>query len=257
MPFTLAHPLLPVIFKKVKPGLSLTAMIAGSMIPDMENFFKMQDTDSLGHELPGILLFDIPAALILCFVYHHLVRNPFISHLPSRFRSRFAGALEFDWNRYAVQHKGILLVSLSAGIFSHFAWDGFTHQDGYFVQWLPWLSHKVSWYPRAVPLHYVFQLLSSIGGLLLLYLVILQKPVQKSMVTPIVKGRFYWPLFALCFFILLFTRLYFWPGLNSYLDTWRAGMGSLLYSWIIVSILYNRSFYSKKAEIATAERQAD
>lgn len=38
MPFTLAHPLLPVLIKKAVPRLSLTALIAGSMIPDMENF---------------------------------------------------------------------------------------------------------------------------------------------------------------------------------------------------------------------------
>lgn len=238
MPFTLAHPLLPVLIKKAVPRLSLSALIAGSVIPDMENFFKMQDAWSFGHGLYGLLLLDLPAGLLLCFVFHLLLRNSFIANLPWYYRNRFASYTEFDWPRYAWANKTVVLISLIAGGLSHLGWDAFTHKDGFFVQLFPLLSRKIILAGTAYPVHYLLQLISSVLGIWLLYRYIRllpSKPASEHLVKP---DRLYRLTFLGILIVLLLVRLLGWPDLNTYLGLWRAGMGALFYTWVIVSFIF-------------------
>jgi Domain of unknown function (DUF4184) len=229
MPFTLAHPLLPVLLKKAVPRLSLTALIAGSMIPDMENFFKLQETTSLAHGLPGLLLLDWPAALLLCFV---------ISNLPYYYRNRLAPMTEFDWTRYVLANKTVVFVSLLAGVLSHFGWDAFTHKDGFFVELLPVLSLKIRLMDTAYPVFYLVQLISSVMGVWLLYRYIRQLPPQPASEQLVKPDRLYRLSFLFILVALLLVRLLGWPDLNTYLGLWRAGMGALFYTWVIVSFIF-------------------
>jgi len=238
MPFTLAHPLLPVFIKKAVPRLSLTALVAGSVIPDMENFFKMHDTDSFGHTMEGLLLFDLTAGLLLCFVFHLLLRNSFIANLPYYYRVRVGLYVDFDWTRYALENKAVVLLSLIAGASSHFLWDAFTHQDGFFVQLLPLLSWKLWLVDTAYPVFYLFQLISSVLGIWLLFRYIRQLPPQPASDQLVKPDRLYRLTFLCILILLLVVRLLGWPDLNSYLGLWRAGMGALFYTWVIVSFIF-------------------
>jgi Domain of unknown function (DUF4184) len=238
MPFTLAHPILPVLLKKAVPRLSLTALIAGSMIPDMENFFKLQETSSLAHGLLGLLLLDWPAALLLCFVFHLLLRNSFISNLPYYYRNRLAPMTEFDWTRYVLANKTAVFVSLLVGVLSHFGWDAFTHKDGFFVQLLPVLSLKIRLMDTAYPVFYLVQLISSVMGIWLLYRYIRQLPPQPASEQLVKPDRLYRLSFLCILIVLLVVRLLGWPDLNTYLGLWRAGMGALFYTWVIVSFIF-------------------
>ncbi|HRG22847.1 MAG TPA: DUF4184 family protein [Chitinophagaceae bacterium] len=248
MPFTLAHPLLPVLINKAVPRLSLTAMVAGSVIPDMENFFKMRDTESTGHTPEGILLFDLPVGLLLCFLYHLILRNSFIANLPHFYRKRLDFFTDFDWTRYALANKMAVLLSLIAGICSHLFWDAFTHMDGFFVTYLPLLNVDIGLGGTVYPVHYLLQLLSSVLGLLLLFRFIRQLP-QKQVLHQR-PDRFYWLSFLSTLILLLTVRLIGWPDLNSYLDLWRAVMGALFYSWLIVSfIFYKRVIREERLQL--------
>jgi len=238
MPFTLAHPLLPVLIKKAVPRLSLTALVAGSVIPDMENFFKLQESESLGHGMSGLLLFDWPASLLLCFVFHLLLRNSFIANLPYYYRIRFAAYTGFDWTRYVLANKIVVLLSLLAGVLSHFGWDAFTHKDGFFVEFLPVLSLKIRLMDTAYPVFYLVQLISSVLGIWLLYRYIRQLPPQPASDHLIKPDRLYRLTFLFILIVLLSVRLLGWPDLNTYLGLWRAAMGTLFYTWVIVSFIF-------------------
>ena len=240
MPFTLAHPLLPLLLKKGLPRLSLTAAVAGSIMPDMANFFRMYEYDKAGQSLTDIPLFYIPAGLLLCFLFHHLIRNPFINNLPRIYRQRYIGYTTFSWSGYAMQQKWYVLLSLIAGIVSHFAWDAFTHKDGLMVGLIPVLAFRISIAGTAYPVFHLLQLLSSVGGMLLLHVYIVRSPVTADPVHQFRSDRYYWAAFFLLFLSLLAIRLYGWPELNSYLGLWRAGMGAIVYAWILVSIFFYR-----------------
>lgn len=241
MPFTLAHPLLPVLVKKGFPRLSLTAMVAGSIMPDMENFFRMYEHGPGGHTVMGVLRFNVPVGLLLCFLYHSLIRNPLINNLPSVYRNRYISYQSYNWTRYALTNKGTVLFSLLTGIASHFAWDAFTHQDGTMVEVIPFLAKKVHMGGTAYPLFYLLQLLSSICGIWFLHRYILARPVKRNRQYNRAPDRYYWMTFLLLWIVLLIVRLYGWPELNSYLGVWRAGMGAWVYAWILVSLIFYQS----------------
>lgn len=241
MPFTLAHPLLPLILKKGLPRLSLTAAVAGSIMPDMANFFLMYEAGATGHALTEVLLFDIPAGLLLCFLFHRLIRNPFINNLPRIYRQRYIGYTTFSWMAYAKQNKLTVFLSLLTGIISHFAWDSFTHHDGLMVRLIPMLALKISFAGTAYPVFHLLQLLSSIGGMWLLHVYIVRSPVTADAAHDFRTDRYYWVLFFVLSGVLLAVRLYGWPELNSYLGLWRAGMGALVYAWFLVSVIFYRA----------------
>ncbi len=239
MAFTLAHPLLPLLIKKGMPRLSLTAAVTGSIMPDMANFFLMYEAGAAVRPLTEVLLFDIPAGLLLCFLFHRLIRNPFINNLPRIYRQRYIGNTTFSWPAYTKQNKLSVLLSLITGIISHFAWDSFTHQDGLVVGLIPLLAFKIPIAGTAYPVFHLLQLMSSIGGMWLLHVYIVRNPVTADPVREFRPDRYYWLLFFVLAGVLLIVRLFGWPELNSYLGLWRAGMGALVYAWILVSVIYS------------------
>lgn len=241
MPFTMAHPLLPLLIRKGIPRLSLTAAVAGSVMPDMANFFLTYEHGAAGHSLKAVILFDFPVGLILCFLFHRLIRNPFVNNLPRVYRQRYIGYTTFNWSGYAMQHKLRIILSLLTGIATHIVWDSFTHHDGLVVGMMPLLAAKIPVAGTTYPVFHLLQLLSSIGGMWLLHVYIVRRPLTAGPAHDFRTDRYYWLLFFILSGVLLSVRLYGWPELNSYLGLWRAGMGALVYAWILVSFIYYRT----------------
>ena len=101
MPLTFCHPAIVLPLKKLKPNwFSMTRLIIGSMSPDLEYFSRMEILATHSHLFWGVLYFDLPIALIYCFVFHLFVRNILINHLPDFFKERFTQFLNFDWINY-------------------------------------------------------------------------------------------------------------------------------------------------------------
>jgi len=80
------------------------------------------------------LYFDLPIALIYCFVFHLFIRNVLIHHLPYFLKERFAQFLIFDWIGYFKKHWIIVILSIIIGAYSHLFWDAFTHEWGFFAK---------------------------------------------------------------------------------------------------------------------------
>jgi hypothetical protein len=150
MPFTFAHPsvVLP-IKKKWNRYFNLTALVLGSMSPDFEYFMKLKIENKIGHSLLGFVTFNLPFVIVLAFIFHYVIKNTLILHLPIK-------AAEFIKHEVIQNpsHKGgnvlwviIFIYSAILGMFSHTLWDSFTHENGYFVSMIPALHTKILIFP--------------------------------------------------------------------------------------------------------------
>jgi len=133
MPFTFSHPAIVLPLTKARLKLSATALIISSMIPDFEYFIRMRDRSRYSHTLSGIFWFDIPLALLVCFLYHLVVRNTLFDNLPSFLKDRFCVFKSFNWLKYFMKHWAIVLFSIIVGAVSHILWDAVTHNTMFYV----------------------------------------------------------------------------------------------------------------------------
>ena len=131
MPFTFAHPAIVLPLKKINPRwFSLTGLITGSITPDFEYFLRVQGTaHTIGETFIGLFVFDLPLSVVLGLLFHLVVRDPFIRHLPAPFDRRLSGYLNFDFIRYLRQHPWVFILSVLTGAASHLVLDTVTSPD--------------------------------------------------------------------------------------------------------------------------------
>lgn len=128
MPFTFSHPSIVLPLRKY---FSVTGLVVGSMSPDFEYFIKMRIVNDFGHSFWAVFYFCIPFSLLVSFVFHGFIRESLVANLPYFFQKRFGF---FDWNRYFIENKINVLLSIIIGAFSHIIWDSFTHYNGFVVE---------------------------------------------------------------------------------------------------------------------------
>ena len=193
MPFTFAHPAIVLPLARLsKRYVSLTGLIAGSLAPDFEYFVRMIPHSEYSHTLQGIFFFNLPVAILISFLFHFLVRNEIIDHLPKSLYYRFYSFKSFNWLSHVKQHSFPFIASIIIGAFSHILWDSFTHEGGFFVQLLPVLKTKISHFP----VYRLFQHGSTVAGFTVIGWVILKldKTFSKPPVHSIIE---YWIVVAL------------------------------------------------------------
>ncbi|WP_019986820.1 DUF4184 family protein [Rudanella lutea] len=236
MPFTFAHPAAILPLKQARYGFSLTALVMGSMVPDFEFILRMQVAENIGHHPIGFFLFDVPVALLLSVLFHHYVRDLLITHLPKWFRVRLAPFAGFNWVSYALNNKMRVFLSCLVGLLTHLFLDGFAHHDGVFVQWFPLLQAKLTLFQHSIPGYMVVQLVSSVIGLWLVYRAVATLPtVPDTTGTP---SPLYWWAIINSAATLLLIRWISLPDHQTFWDLFFAGMGSLVYALIGVSMLF-------------------
>jgi hypothetical protein len=128
MPFTFSHPaaVLPLAYLP-KKYVCMTGLIAGSLSPDFEYFLFITMRSEHSHSIGGIFWFCLPVGLLLCFVFHDIIRNSLIDNLPLFLKKRHYNAKRFNWNRYFVKNWFVAILSILVGAGSHLLWDHFTH----------------------------------------------------------------------------------------------------------------------------------
>ncbi|KAA3438437.1 DUF4184 family protein [Rufibacter hautae] len=206
MPFTFSHPAVVLPFKSVSgQKVSFTAMVLGSMAPDFEFFFRMRAETDISHTLRGIFLFDIPVVVIMAFLYHCWVRNPFLGHLPVFLQKRFSHFQRFNWPAYFKENWVVVITSAFLGVVLHLLCDDFTHHYGYTAQHIPVLAASYEILGREVPGYHINQYLSSL--VLGLYLII--DALRMPAIHPAEEGAAffrYWGLVALISIPTFFLR---------------------------------------------------
>ncbi len=140
MPFTFSHPaiVLP-LYRLVRRWVSLTGLIVGSIVPDFEYFIRMGTPSIYSHTFKALFWFNLPLGLLLCFLFHNVVRNALFSHLPYILHRRLSNFKRFNWNKYFRKNWHIVIISILVGAATHLLWDKFTHENGYVL--------KVAQYP--------------------------------------------------------------------------------------------------------------
>jgi hypothetical protein len=165
MPFTPAHPaiILPLIKSRY---FSATALIAGSLSPDFEYFFKMSVSSVYSHTVAGLFYFDLPVTVFISILFHQVVKKNLINNLPLFLARKFQPTLEVDFIGNLKKHTGIFLTSALLGAASHIFWDSFTHNGAFFVSRLSF--YKSTYIPFdgvRYPLFYALQHISTWVGL--------------------------------------------------------------------------------------------
>lgn len=141
MPWTVAHPALVLPLHRFSPRpLDFTALVLGSLTPDLGYYVNNFKLATFAHTLPGSFLACIPAGVLLIIVFY-LFCKPLCYVLPSPHRQALLSLCP-DFPT-AAGRWGIILASLLLGAWGHNFWDAFTHERGWFVERIPWLMTPV------------------------------------------------------------------------------------------------------------------
>ncbi len=92
MPFTLSHAAASLPFRRFKPVWP--ALVIGTFAPDLQYFVLISDEDRSGHHYPQVLLYTIPFALLVLWIFERVVKGPAIELLPSALQRRLKDKLE-------------------------------------------------------------------------------------------------------------------------------------------------------------------
>ncbi|MDG5815326.1 DUF4184 family protein [Chitinispirillales bacterium ANBcel5] len=168
MPLTTAHPVVAVPFQKL--GLSLSALIVGSVIPDFEFFLRLTTGRLIAHTIPGILLFCLPVGFLVLLIFHKFLKYPLITLLPHSHQNKLL-PLAGNYTFFSIRRLSNIFLSLTIGALSHIVLDALTHSDGFFVELFPVLSATLFEFDGgALRVYFLLQyLISAIGMLLLVY----------------------------------------------------------------------------------------
>lgn len=161
MPFTLAHPAAAVPLQRF--GLPLSALIVGSLMPDLPYFLFQTTSRQFAHSLAGIFIFCVPVGLLVLVVFHRLLKEPTLQLLPLEHRRKLQSVSgPFDF--WPLPRLFTICLALLAGALTHVVWDSFTHADGWAVR------HEILFTVRiyTLPIHRILQHGGTIFGLVFL-----------------------------------------------------------------------------------------
>ena len=238
MPFTFSHPAIVLPFANSKRKLfSLTGLVMGSIAPDIEFLMQLKETNNFAHTWPWVILFNIPVTILLAFVFHEIIRNTLILHLPKYLQQRFYKFIFFNWPGYFNQNKLKFLLSAFIGIVSHIFLDAFTHHDGTFVKMYSFFYQQITILQYSLPVFFLLQMGTSLlGGFYILWIIFKMKKENQWQEEKPILG--YWlslVITACCVFIV---RLILDKAHQSVADIVVAFFGSMLYALLIISLYY-------------------
>lgn len=190
MPFTLAHPaaILPFLRQPFVP----IALVAGAMAPDLPYFVRVPVASgdwyesmlngSNSHDLAQILTVGLPLSLIVAgFLW--LVTDPLRWATPDTWLPNHK---KLGRDPSSARIALWIFYSLMVGLFTHIAWDSFTHAAGWVVQKLPFLSTEIV---SGFPVYRILQHGSTLAGLIILALWYLKRLKANPAKNPRTRGN--------------------------------------------------------------------
>lgn len=177
MPFTFSHPAAVLPLRRRFKSLQTVPLILGSVAPDLPYYIParlnhltppwlyrlMLDT----HTLSGAIWEDVPigmVTLLLVFVF----RRPLTVLLSARARALCLQSVEHF--RKQPLHWLWAPFAILVGTWTHLLWDSFTHDNGWMVRRVAALSAPVTLGSYTGTLCHVLQYVSSVAGLLILWI---------------------------------------------------------------------------------------
>ncbi|HEV8261076.1 MAG TPA: DUF4184 family protein [Burkholderiales bacterium] len=139
MPYVFAHPAAVIPLRRLLGKFAVpSALVIGSVIPDVWYFVPFL-TRSDSHSVVGLFLFCLPAALFAYAAFHLIFKQPLLALLPRALAGRLGA---WTCPRLPAVPWRAVVVSIAAGVLSHFAWDALTH-PGDVVDAFPLLASTV------------------------------------------------------------------------------------------------------------------
>ena len=244
MPFTFAHPAIIVpLEKKFSKTLNFTALILGSMSPDFEYFIKFKVQGILGHSFIGFLCINLPLVFIAAFLWHCVVKQSFISNLPTPLDAYFSYMIDTKLKIKSIKALAMFVISALIGMSTHVFWDAFTHKSGLFVKLIPTLSSYLSIFNFNIPLYKILQHCSTLIGFAIIIIYLRLKTKENKVLTNYVcfKIKFlYWAsIFLIATGITIYRSLYFIETLclNNLGDYIVSFISTFVISIVIVSFI--------------------
>lgn len=133
MPFTLSHPAAVLPLRRY--GV-LSALVIGSMMPDLLYFIPGVAKSNFGHTLTGIFVFCLPVGWLCFYLFQHYLKAPLVALAPERVQSRLSPIP-------VVIRVLPVTLSLLAGMFTHVAWDEFTHEGTWVTKRWPFFNRPI------------------------------------------------------------------------------------------------------------------
>ncbi|MGX7667511.1 DUF4184 family protein [Flavobacterium pedocola] len=231
MPFTFAHPAIVLPFAKWR-NVSATGLIAGAMAPDFEYFLRLKVQSSISHTFLGLLVFNLPVAIIVSLMFHQLIKKKLVDNLPLFFRSRLQLLKDTDWWIYFRRNFLVVSVSVLIGAVSHLFWDAFTHKTGYFVGKLAVLQLEVS----GIPVYKLVQHTSTLFGFIVIGYVFGKEP--RTLNVKSAPSLNFWAFVVLGTIILQSLRFMAGAMLLKIGNLIVSSMGMFFVSLTVVCLLY-------------------
>jgi hypothetical protein len=160
VPYVFAHPAAVIPLPRLLGKFAVpSALVIGSAIPDAWYFLPfLARSDS--HSLAGLFLFCLPAALFAYAAFHLIFKQPLLALLPQALAGRLSALTcpqlpPVPWRA--------VLISIAAGVLTHFAWDALTH-PGEVVDALPLLASTLAFGRYEFPVHQLLQHGSTLLG---------------------------------------------------------------------------------------------
>ncbi len=231
MPFTFSHPAIVLPLKRVfKNNISLTGLIIGSLMPDFEYFFKMKIESNYSHTILGNLWFNLPLGIIICFIFHNIIKKPFIDNSPLFIQRRMWKTRSLNWTNYFFYNWKIICLSLIIGGYSHIFWDSFTHNNTFFTLFFK-LDKE---FYNGIQIYKFLQHFSSlIGAIVILIYFFRIKPSEHIISKP---NLGYWVKIIIITLFVLGIRFLLGLKISEYGNVIVSGITSIMVSLIIVSM---------------------
>ncbi|MEN2281466.1 DUF4184 family protein [Algoriphagus sp. SE2] len=237
MPFTFSHPAAILPFSNTKNRLSQTGLVIGSIVPDLEFYLKLKLGENIGHKISGILIFDLPVAILFAVVFHCIIKYPLFKASPAWIKSKTVKYLDFNLILSLKRNWIWFLVSIILGIISHLGLDGMTHYDGWLIQLFPLFKNELSVSGFSFPVYELLQYSFSLFGLLFVVNFLLNLESKSISNSNQFRIERFWLISFVGFGLAILTRTIFFPEFISFWDVFMMCVGALIYGLFIASIV--------------------
>lgn len=208
MPLSSAHPaiVLP-LCKLSKKWVSSTALIIGSISPDLEYFFHALPKRTYGHDFFNAWWFNLSITILIAFIFHLIVRNPLIDNLPPFLSQRFIQFKQFNWSKHFTNYFFVIVISAWVGIYSHILWDEFTHKGSFIVESSSFLNiYLITFWQQDFFVYNLMQHLSSFVGTVFVLATLLSfKRNKKAFCNS--KWKSFWAIVLFFTFIFILLKV--------------------------------------------------
>ncbi|MCT4618119.1 MAG: DUF4184 family protein [Marinisporobacter sp.] len=250
MPFTFAHPAIVIPIKKeFDKYVDFTALILGSMAPDFEYFLRFKPMGTIGHTIGGFFYLNLPLCLVIAYLFHYIVKKPFLLNMPKPIDSWFYHMTTCRWAIKSIRDFFVFVYSAIIGMFSHVLWDGFTHNGGIFVKRIPLLTKYIHFIGYQIPVYKFFQHGSTLIGFVIIFIYLYKNrdPYKRKVYHIPARTKLIYYLSIFCITIGINIYRTFWILGGLYFEFIGIYIVTLINSGIIgilVVSLFFRIFYS-------------